>query len=340
MEALEEAVSSQEQLLEVIDVEGLAKRYPGSERFAVDHISFRVKTGEVFGLLGPNGAGKTTTLRMLTTRLPITEGRAMVAGVDVQRDPVTVRRRIGVVPQHNNLDRSLSVREILIYHAAYHGLPAAGLRRQADALLERLGLAERAGDKVDRLSGGMVKRLMLARALMHQPQVLFLDEPTAALDPQSRLFLWEMVQEVRSQGRTVIVTTHDMHEAERLCQRVAIMGRGRVLALGTPAKLKRQVPGSRAVKLEVALPAGVNPQNAVTELAARLQAVAEVCKVEPEHGGGPTITLRVYLSGEVTVMAPLVEAVTRSPVQLRSLQTAEPTLEDVFIHLTGRSLRS
>src|SRR3954452_6308721 len=234
-----------------VEVSELVKRYPGRPVNAVDGISFTVARGEVFGLLGPNGAGKTTTIGVLTTRVLPTSGTASVAGVDVAADPVTARSRLSVVPQRSNLDRSLTARQNLVFHAAYHGIGRAERNRRADELLERLGLGDRGGDKVDNYSGGMAQRVLIARALIHAPEVVFLDEPSTGLDPQARLFVWERVRELRDNGVTVVITTHDMDEAAALADRVGIMDHGRLLALDTPAALTRSLPGSATLEVDV-----------------------------------------------------------------------------------------
>ena len=234
-----------------VDVRDLVKRYPGRPVNAVDGITFAVPRGEVFGLLGPNGAGKTTTIGVLTTRVLPTSGSVSVAGVDVAADPVTARSRLSVVPQRSNLDRAVTARQNLVFHAAYHGVGRAERNRRADALLEQLGLAGRGGDKVDDYSGGMAQRLLIALALMHAPQVVFLDEPSTGLDPQARLFVWDRVRELRDGGVTVVITTHDMDEAAALADRVGIMDHGRLLALDTPAALTRSLPGSATLDIDV-----------------------------------------------------------------------------------------
>ena len=210
-----------------IEVEKLVKRYPAAKVNAVDDISFSVKRGEIFGLLGPNGAGKTTTIGVLTTSVVPTGGTVRIMGIDVAADPMSVKQRIAVVPQQSNLDRSLRAREILTFHAMYHGVPKAEREARADELLNELGLGDRGKDVVRRYSGGMAQRLMLARSLMHAPDVLVLDEPTNSLDPQSRLFLWDRIRSLNAQGVTILLTTHDMDEADQLCERIAIMDHGR-----------------------------------------------------------------------------------------------------------------
>lgn len=209
---------------------------------AVEGLDLAVKEGEFFGVIGPNGAGKTTTIGMLTTRVRPTGGSARVAGADVVSQSVTVRQRIGVVPQRPNPDRSLDAWENLIFHAAYFGVPRNEAARRATALLERLEIAEKAHMKVDQLSGGQQQRLMIARALIHEPTILFLDEPTVGLDPNARNSLWEILRDLHSQGRTIVMTTHYMPEADELSDRIALIDRGRLLALDTPANLKLQTP--------------------------------------------------------------------------------------------------
>src|SRR5574340_620090 len=238
-----------------IAVSGLVKRYQKSKTNAVDGVSFEVRRGEIFGLLGPNGAGKTTTIGVLITSVVPTSGSAFIMGFEVARDPIAIKQRIAVVPQQSNLDRSLKVREILTFHAAYHGVPRKERETRADQLLDELGLGERKNEKVNRYSGGMAQRLMIARALMHGPDVLFLDEPTNNLDPQSRLFLWDRIRDLNRQGLTILLTTHDMDEADRLCDRLAIMDHGHILVNDTPAELKKLIPGGNALEIRVRIPA-------------------------------------------------------------------------------------
>src|SRR6266513_3845145 len=231
----------------------LRKVYPpapkntASEVVALDGLELAVREGEFFGMLGPNGAGKTTTIGILTTRVRPTAGEAIVAGADVVSDPTAVRRRIGVVPQRPNADRALSVLENLVFHAAYFGVSRAEATRRGNELLDRMGIADKKNGKGDQLSGGQQQRLMIARALTHDPRVLFLDEPTVGLDPQARLALWDILRELHGQGRTIIMTTHYMEEADQLCDRLAIIDQGKLLALDTPARLKAQAPGETIV---------------------------------------------------------------------------------------------
>ena len=222
----------------VIQTRGLVKRYP-PDTLAVDSLDLEVWRGEFFGLLGPNGAGKTTTIGMLTTRVVPTSGEAVVAELNVRAHPVQVKRMIGVVTQDNTLDRRLTAWENLYYHGRYFGLSRGVARDEADRVLRLVRLEDRARHFVDQLSGGMQQRLLIGRALVHRPEVLFLDEPTAGIDPQGRLALWEILRGLHEEGQTILLTTHYMEEAEELCQRVAIMDRGRILAMGSPEELKR-----------------------------------------------------------------------------------------------------
>lgn len=247
-------------------VSNLVKEYSKHMPRAVDELSFSVPEGEVFGLLGPNGAGKTTTIGVLTTRVKPTSGTAKVCGVDVAANPAGACRVLGVVPQQNNLDRSLNIRQNLLYHAAYHGIGRRERERRADEILDLMGLTDHAQAKADFVSGGQAQRIMIGRALMHRPRVLFLDEPATGLDPQSRLFVHERVQRLRAFGVTIVVTTHDMEEAEKLCDRVGIVDHGKMLALDTPANLTKALPGSTTVTVSVTL-AGADPERLRTALA-------------------------------------------------------------------------
>lgn len=329
-----------------VEVRDLVKRYPKSRGNAVDGISFTVRQGELFGLLGPNGAGKTTTIGILTTRVVPTSGLARIEGFDVKTDPMSIKQRIAVVPQQSNLDRSLRAREILTFHAAYHGVPKAEREARSDALLEELGLAERREERIGPFSGGLAQRVMIARALMHSPDVLFLDEPTQALDPQSRLFLWDRIRTLHAQGMTIVLTTHDMVEADQLCERIAIMDHGKILVLDTSDELKRLIPGGTKLELRVLapalVPAGTNGDGeGVDRLVAALDALPATSKVEtasPPPGMSGQI-IRIYASDAAALVAPATQTVTAAGYELLDLRFAQPSLEDVFIHLTGRNLR-
>jgi ABC-2 type transport system ATP-binding protein len=318
-----------------VTVQEIVKRYPKAPVNAVDGISFSVEPGEVFGLLGPNGAGKTTTVGMLTTRVRPTAGQATVGGVDVVAQPVQARARLAVVPQRSNLDRSISIRDNLTFHAAYHGVAAAEASARADSLLEQFGLRERGGVKPDLFSGGQAQRVMIARALMHQPQVLFLDEPTTGLDPAARLFVWDRLRELRERGVTLILTTHDMHEAATLAARVGIMDHGHLLALDTPEALMRSLPGRATLELTTtAVEDGVRES-----LVGELSALGDVERAEPVVENG-ALHIRLYLSGDAPpLVAPAAALLAGRGLPLTDVKLGTATLEDVFIHLTGRALR-
>lgn len=324
-----------------IAVQGLVKKYAKAKTNAVDGVSFSVSRGQIFGLLGPNGAGKTTIIGVLTTAIVPTEGSASIMSVDVTRDPISVKQRIAVVPQQSNLDRSLKVREILTFHAAYHGVPRKTREALADKLLNELGLGERKNEKVNRYSGGMAQRLMIARALMHEPDVLFLDEPTNNLDPQSRLFLWERIREMNARGLTILLTTHDMDEADKLCQRIAVMDHGKILVDDTPAELKKLIPGGTVLEVR-AYAAGDGVGEAVS---AALKAIPGVAKVEAvdekaDSNAEPgALSFRVYAEAANTLIGPAAQVVLTSGAEVRDLSVKQPSLEEVFIFLTGRHLR-
>ncbi len=338
-----------------ITVEHLVKRFPRGQRNAVDDISFSVRRGETFGLLGPNGAGKTTTSGILTTMTQPSSGHATIGGTDVVANPIGAKQRIAVVPQRNNLDRSLRISEILTYHAAYHGVPRAERNARASALLEEFGLGARKKEKINWFSGGMEQRVMVARALMHEPEVLFLDEPTNNLDPQSRLFLWERIRALHERGVTIMLTTHDMEEADRLCERIAIMDQGRILALDTPEGLKRLIPGGTMLEVRLRVPQVVLAGHAAEGEATPSQSerfretferLPGVTKVEPlagparEEGQPETCAFRIYASEDAgTLLASAAQAVIQAQGELLDLRFAQPSLEDVFIYLTGRKLR-
>jgi ABC-2 type transport system ATP-binding protein len=309
----------------VIETAGLTKVYPGGVR-AVDALDLVVHEGEIFGLLGPNGAGKTTTVGMLTTRVVPTAGRARVGGIDVVAQPALAKRQIGVVPQTNTLDRSLTAWENLYFHGRYFGMSPRQARAAADATLERFRLADRADAAIDALSGGMAQRLQVARAIMHSPRILFLDEPTAGLDPQSRLALWEILGELHRDGQTILLTTHYMEEADRLCDRVAIMDHGRILALDTPAALKRSIGADTVVEV-----------HADGDLQALARALAEV-----DGATGATVSdgaVLAYFRGSGGVLPRVIERADAAGFTVHDLSVTEPTLETVFITLTGKDLR-
>jgi len=311
----------------IIRTRGLTKVYPGADFAAVDGLDLEVRPREIFGLLGPNGAGKTTTAGMLTTRVIPTSGSAFVGEVDVIAQPALAKQLIGVVSQQNTLDRQLTVWENLYFHGRLFGVPAAESREISDRLLEQFQLSRWAKASVFALSGGMAQRLMVARAIFHRPAVLFMDEPTAGLDPQSRLALWEILGELHEAGQTIVLLTHYMEEADRLCHRVAVMDHGKVLALDTPAALKRSVGVDTIVTVRAAGDAAA--------LAAALERGVPGATRTRELDDG----VELHVKGSERIVPAVVTAAEQAGFQLADLSVAEPTLETVFINLTGRELR-
>jgi len=311
----------------VIRTVELTKVYAGTDFAAVDTLNLSVHAGEIFGLLGPNGAGKTTTAGMLTTRVVPTSGSAYVGGIDVVGQPALAKQLLGIVSQQNTLDRQLTVWENLYFHGRLFGISAAESRQIADRLLEQFQLTRWAKASVFALSGGMAQRLMMARAIFHRPAVLFLDEPTAGLDPQSRLALWEILGELNSEGQTVLLTTHYMEEADELCSRVAIMDHGKILALDTPEELKRSVGADTLVTVK----ADADPD----ALAARLsQELSEVTHTRAVDGG-----VELHVKGAERLVPRVVAAAESGGFDVIDLSVSEPSLETVFISLTGKELR-
>jgi ABC-2 type transport system ATP-binding protein len=311
----------------VIHTEDLTKVYPGTDFAAVDKLNLDVEAGEIFGLLGPNGAGKTTTAGMLTTRVVPTSGRALLEGVDVAAHPALAKQLSGIVSQQNTLDRQLTVWENLYFHGRLFGIGARESRKIATDLLEQFQLSRWAKASVYALSGGMAQRLMVARAIFHRPSVLFLDEPTAGLDPQSRLALWDMLGELHRAGQTILLTTHYMEEADKLCDRVAIMDHGKILALDTPAALKKSIGADNVVTMKTA--------GDTTRLADLLTADLEGLTRTRHLDGG----LELHVKGRDRLIPRIVLAAERGGFDLADLSVAEPSLETVFINLTGKELR-
>ncbi len=311
----------------VIHTEDLTKIYQGTDFSAVDKLNLDVRAGEIFGLLGPNGAGKTTTAGMLTTRVVPTSGRAILAGVDVARHPALAKQLSGIVSQQNTLDRQLTVWENLYFHGRLFGMGAKASRQAADELLEQFQLSRWAKASVYALSGGMAQRLMVARAIFHRPSVLFLDEPTAGLDPQSRLALWDLLGELHREGQTIMLTTHNMEEADRLCERVAIMDHGRILALDTPGALKQSIGADTIVTAKT-----TGDPGRLAELLAR--DVEGVTRTRVADG-----RLQLHVQGGDGLVPRIVLAAERGGFELVDVSVTEPSLETVFIYLTGRELR-
>ena len=310
----------------VIETVDLTKIYPGDIK-AVDTLNLTVYAGEIFGLLGPNGAGKTTTAGMLTTRVIPTSGRATVGGIDVVRHPALAKQVIGVVPQSNTLDRALTTWENLYFHGRFFGMGAKASRTAADEMLVKFRLTERAKAPVMALSGGMAQRLMVARAILHRPAILFLDEPTAGLDPQSRIAMWEILGELHAEGQTILLTTHYMEEADQLCDRIGIMDHGRILALDTPAGLKQSVGADTIV--------AVTAEGDLDALAGLLQSRVEGVSTSATVDG----VVHLGVTGTDGVLPRVIAAADQGGFRVTDLKVTEPTLETVFITLTGKDLR-
>ncbi len=311
----------------IVEIEGLRKVYDGKQRVvAVDGIDLSVRPGELYGLLGPNGAGKTTTISICTTRALPTSGTVRIAGIDVVKAPALARRCIGVVPQYNTLDRACSVYENIYFHCLYFGFSRAEARDRTNKLLEQFHLTERAAAYPNQLSGGLAQRVQIARAIAHRPKVLFLDEPSAGLDPQSRIAMWEAVRNLRQEGITVVLTTHYMEEADELCERVAIIDHGKILVEDTPAALKGSVGAQRVYELDL------RSHQGIPKLINDLERKSGVASVEPTSNG-----VRIFAEGTEGLLSEVVHEA--NAYGLRDLTITETSLETVFIRLTGRELR-
>ncbi len=312
-----------------IETHALRKVYAAAESrggvVALQGLDLEIRDGEFFGLLGPNGAGKTTTIGILTTRVKPTSGTALVGGANVDTQAVQVRQRIGVVPQRPNPDRSLNAIENLIFHAAYFGIRASAAVPRANALLEQLGIADKARAKVDEMSGGQQQRLMIARALIHEPQVIFLDEPTVGLDPQTRLALWEILRSLHAERRTIVMTTHYMEEADKLCDRIAIVDRGELLELDTPQALKQRAPGGTLIELTLGgTPDGVVDSVRTLEGVLRAETQGQLLRVYSDRGG--------------RIISPVIQAAEDRGLSVTNISLTEPSLETLFVARTGRKL--
>jgi ABC-2 type transport system ATP-binding protein len=309
-----------------IDVQHIVKKY--GDFTAVNDISFNVTSGEIFGLLGPNGAGKSTLIRMMTTLIPITSGIARIDGHDVAKDPDAVRRTIGVIPQALTSDLDLTVDENLNIYAKLYDVPAKERKRSIEELLELVDLTKWRDAQTKTLSGGMRRRLEIARGLVHHPKIFFLDEPTTGLDPVSRVAVWEMLGNIKSQRQlTILITTHYMDEADRLCDRIAIVDHGKLVALDAPMALKASVPGSNVIEAQF--------ENPPTDWEQRLRALDEVTSVQHEGAG----MYRVLTGNGSRTTTQLVEMAVEAGIAVKSLSVQNTTLDDVFVHYTGRQLR-
>ncbi|MGA2082402.1 MAG: ATP-binding cassette domain-containing protein [Holophaga sp.] len=309
-----------------IRVENIVKRFGDFE--AVKGISLEVKAGETFGLLGPNGAGKSTLIRMMTTLLPITSGRAVIEGHDVDRNPDAVRRCMGVIPQALTSDINLTVEENLSIYAKLYDVPRARRRTIITELLEAVDLTKWRGAETRTLSGGMRRRLEIARGLVHSPRIFFLDEPTTGLDPVSRVAVWEMLGQLKARrDLTILITTHYMDEADRLCDRIAIVDHGRLVALDTPARLKQSVPGNNVIEAQF--------RGAPEGWEGRLRELPEVTSVQNEAAG----MFRVLTGNGSRTTTELVALALGAGVEIVALTVQNTTLDDVFVHYTGRQLR-
>lgn len=308
-----------------IEVDRLTKRF--GEFCAVDAISFQVAHGEVFGLLGPNGAGKSTLIRMLTTLVPPTSGAARIAGFDVARSPNEVRCSIGVIPQAMTSDLDLSAEENMKIFAKFYGIPAEKRRRKIAELLAAVGLTEWADKPLKMFSGGMRRRLEIARGLVHEPKIFFLDEPTTGLDPVSRVAVWEMISKLRrEQDLTVLLTTHYMDEADKLCDRIAIVDKGKLVALDSPLKLKASIPSRNVLEVSFsAVPEGWADRLTRLPGVADVKADDHVFRLSSDDGPRTTVSV--------------MEAASQASIEVTSLSVQNTTLDDVFVHYTGRQLR-
>ncbi len=309
-----------------IDVEHIVKKY--GDFVAVDDVTFHVADEEIFGLLGPNGAGKSTLIRMMTTLLPLTAGKAVVAGHDVAKDADGARRCIGVIPQALTSDLDLTVEENMNIYAKLYDVPAKRRKEAIDELLELVDLTKWRGAQTKTLSGGMRRRLEIARGLVHSPRIFFLDEPTTGLDPVSRVAVWEMLTNIKKNRQlTILITTHYMDEADRLCDRIAIVDHGKLVALDTPAALKASVPGSNVIEVQFEHPPA--------DMEEHLHKLPDVTSVQHE-GAGMYRVLTGNGSGTTTA---LVEMAVHAGIPVKSLTVQSTTLDDVFVHYTGRQLR-
>jgi ABC-2 type transport system ATP-binding protein len=311
----------------IVEANELVKQYPGSPEPAVRGVSFAIRQGEIFGFLGPNGAGKTTTISMLSCLLKPTEGSATVTGFDLISQSSDIKRRIGLVPQDLALYPTLSARDNLSFFGRIYGLKGSELRQRVDDALKMVGLYDRAGDAVETFSGGMKRRVNIAAGLLHKPQVLFLDEPTVGVDPQSRNFIFENVESLNQDGLTVLYTTHYMEEAQRLCDRVAIIDKGQIIALDTPKALIESLGGG-IIHLGV-------PPEMPESLVAEVERLPDVQRVTHRDG-----KLEITAQHAQQTLVGVIKVFNEADIAITSLEILEPSLETVFLHLTGKRLRN
>jgi len=314
----------------VLEVKNLTKEFQLSKERkikAVNGISFEVKKGEIFGFLGPNGAGKSTTISIITTQKEATSGEILMDGQSLLDNPAQARMKMGVVAQHNNLDRGLTARENLIYHAKYFGIDDETANKRADVYLEKFGLTERQHDYVRGFSGGMAQRLKIARAIMHNPDILFLDEPTTGLDPSYRAVLWEQMLALNKAGTTIFLTTHYMEEPEQLCDRIAIIDQGEMMAIGTADELKALIPTNNIISIKLSV-----IKNEFVEMAKTLP--------EVENAAIQNGLLLLYMKQEHPDFNQILEWIKTLNTSLQNISLSTSTLDDVFIHLTGKGIIS
>lgn len=314
----------------ILEVTGLKKTFHeknGSEVQAVKGISFSVERGEIFGFLGPNGAGKSTTIKMLTTGLKADGGKIMLDGISVIDHPEQARAKIGVVAQHNNLDRSLTARENLLFHAKYFGMDKKIAEEKAEDYLEKFGLADRQNDYVSTYSGGMAQRLKIARAMMHTPDILFLDEPTTGLDPNYREILWEQMLELNRQGTTIFLTTHYMEEPERFCKNIAIVSSGELKAMGTSDELKAMIPSRNIVSLKL--------DRLDDTLANDALKLGNIEQAKVQNG-----MLQLYLANDRPDFDQIIKWTEQEGRTLQNISLSTSTLDDVFVYLTGNAMNT
>jgi len=307
--------------MNAISIENLRKEYDGI--VAVDDISFSVEEGEIFALLGPNGAGKTTTVRILTCQIKANGGAAKIFGYDVNKDCSKIRRIIGIMPQETSLNELLTAEQNILFYGMLYDLPVKEAKKRGEELLEAMGLFHRKDELVKNFSGGMKQRLSLIIALLHKPKILFLDEPTTGLDPQARRHIWEFIKEINNEGTTIFLTTHYMEEADYLCDRVAIMDNGKIIALDTPAKLKSMMEREKILRIEMDYDEGVIEA---------IKNVDGVKQISDEDG-----IIKIIVEDRKGLLLDIIRNI--SDRNIKSIATVEPTLEDVFITLTGKRLR-